>query len=51
MPEILDSLVSQLMAKGKSKAEAYAIATSALQKAGRLSKATPKRKKKGVVKK
>jgi len=48
VPKILDRLVSQLKAKGKSKDAAYAIATSSLQKSGNLkkgsSKATPKGK-------
>ena len=38
MPQILERLVSQLMAKGKPKAQAYAIATSTLQKSGVLDK-------------
>ena len=40
MPKILDRLVSQLEAKGKSKKSAYAIATSQLQKSGNLKKGT-----------
>jgi hypothetical protein len=36
MPKILDRLVGQLEAKGKSKSSAFAIATSALQKSGNL---------------
>lgn len=51
MPKILDRLVSQLKAKGKSKSAAFAIATSALQKSGNLKKgstqATAKGKKRG----
>lgn len=51
MPKILERLVSQLQAKGKSKQAAYAIATSALQKSGNLkkgsNKATEKGKKRG----
>ena len=53
MPKILDRLVSQLKAKGKSKDAAYAIATSSLQKSGNLkkgsSKATPKGKRRGKM--
>lgn len=53
MPKILERLVSQLMAKGKSKKAAYAIAVSALQKSGNLKKgskkATPKGKKRGKM--
>lgn len=51
MPKILDRLVGQLQAKGKSKSAAFAIATSALQKAGNLkpgsTKATAKGAKRG----
>lgn len=47
MPAILDRLVNQLIAKGKSKSSAYAIATSALQKSGNLKKGTQKATKKG----
>tara|TARA_R110000851_G_scaffold166275_4_gene311542 strand:+ start:3029 stop:6835 length:3807 start_codon:yes stop_codon:yes gene_type:complete len=39
-PEILDRLVQQLMAKGKSKDAAYAIANASLQKNGVLKKGT-----------
>ena len=53
MPKILDRLVKQLMAKGKSKKAAYAIAVSSLQKSGNLkkgsSKATAKGKKRGKM--
>lgn len=53
MPAILERLVSQLRAKGKSKSVAYAIATSALQKSGNLKKgsteATAKGKKRGAM--
>lgn len=53
MPAILERLVSQLRAKGKSKSAAFAIATSALQKAGDLkkgsSKATPKGARRGKM--
>ena len=53
MPKILERLVSQLKAKGKSSSAAYAIATSTLQKAGDLqkgsTKATPKGLKRGKM--
>lgn len=48
MPKILERLVSQLQAKGKSKSSAYAIATSALQKSGNLKKGTQKATAKGT---
>lgn len=48
MPAILDRLVSQLRAKGKSKQAAFAIATSTLQKAGDLKKGTQKATAKGT---
>jgi hypothetical protein len=51
MPKILDRLVSQLMKDGKTRAQAYAIAVSQLQKSGNLKKgsteATEKGKKRG----
>lgn len=51
MPKILERLVSQLKAKGKSASAAYAIATSTLQKSGNLKKnsteATAKGKRRG----
>lgn len=53
MPKILERLVSQLRAKGKSKSAAFAIATSTLQKAGDLKKgsnqATAKGKRRGAM--
>tara|TARA_R100000750_G_C2283752_1_gene72236 strand:- start:98 stop:361 length:264 start_codon:yes stop_codon:yes gene_type:complete len=52
MPAILDRLVSQLMAKGKTKSAAYAIATAALKKSGNLNskgKATAKGKRRGKM--
>lgn len=53
MPAILERLVKQLRAKGKSKSAAYAIATSALQKSGNLKKgttqATAKGKRRGAM--
>lgn len=53
MPKILDRLVSQLKANGKSEKAAYAIAVSGLQKSGNLKKgsteATAKGKKRGKM--
>ena len=53
MPAILERLVSQLQAKGKSKSSAFAIATAALQKSGNLKRgtqqATSKGKKRGAM--
>ena len=53
MPAILERLVSQLKAKGKSEQAAYAIATAALQRSGNLKKgtreATPKGKRRGAM--
>jgi len=53
MPKILDRLVSQLQAKGKSKKSAFAIATAVLQRSGNLKKgtqkATSKRKRRGAM--
>jgi hypothetical protein len=48
MPAILERLVKQLQAKGKSKSSAFAIATSALQRAGDLKKGTQKATSKGA---
>lgn len=48
MPAILERLVSQLKAKGKSEQAAYAIATSALQKSGNLKKGSNKPTAKGT---
>lgn len=48
MPAILDRLVKQLKAKGKSTSSAFAIATSVLQKRGLLKKGTQKATAKGV---
>lgn len=48
MPAILERLVKQLRAKGKSESSAYAIATSALQKSGNLKKGTQKATSKGT---
>lgn len=53
MPKILERLVSQLKAKGKSSKAAYAIATSTLQKHGDLKKGstqpTSKGKRRGAM--
>lgn len=53
MPAILNRLVSQLKAKGKSDQAAHAIAVSVLQKSGNLKKgsteATTKGKKRGAM--
>lgn len=48
MPKILDRLVGQLEAKGKSKSSAFAIATSALQKSGNLKPGTQEPTAKGA---
>lgn len=48
MPAILERLVKQLKAKGKSVSAAYAIATSTLQRAGNLKKGTQEATAKGV---
>lgn len=42
MPKVLDKLVNKLQKSGKSESSAYAIATSALQKSGKLKKGTRK---------
>ena len=42
MPKILENLVKKLLSKGKSKSAAYAIATSQLQKTGKLKPKTNK---------
>lgn len=47
MPKILERLVSQLKAKGKSESAAYAIATKALQRSGNLKKGTQEATAKG----
>lgn len=53
MPAILERLVNQLQAKGKSKSSAYAIATAVLQRSGNLKKgsqqATSKGKRRGAM--
>ena len=47
MPAILERLVRQLRAKGKSESSAYAIATATLQRSGNLKKGTQKATAKG----
>lgn len=47
MPKILDRLVKQLMDKGKTRSQAYAIATASLQKSGNLKKGTQEATAKG----
>jgi len=53
MPRILDEAVRKIRARGKSRSSAYAIATSALQRAGDLKKggneATAKGKRRGKM--
>lgn len=48
MPKILEAAVKKIKKTGKSLSSAYAIATSALQKAGELKKGTNKATKKGL---
>jgi len=48
LPKILERLVSQLKAKGKSEKSAYAIATSALQRSGNLKPGTQAATAKGT---
>lgn len=47
MPKVLEDRVKALEAKGKPKSQAYAIATSSLQKEGKLKKGTQKVTRKG----
>ena len=47
MPAILDRLVKQLKAKGYNESSAFAIATSSLQRTGRLKKGTNRATVKG----
>ena len=52
MPAILERLVKQLIADGKTKSVAYAIATASLKKSGNLDskgKVTPKGVKRGAM--
>lgn len=46
MPKILEDRVQALMRKGMSKQRAYAIATSSLQKEGKMQKGSQKLKRK-----
>lgn len=48
MPKILERLVRQLKAKGKSDQAAHAIAVSALQKSGNLKKGSTEATSKGL---
>jgi hypothetical protein len=48
MPKILDRLVAQLMANGKSREAAYAIATKSLQRSGNLEAGSNKPTAKGI---
>ena len=48
MPKILDEAVKRIKAKGASTSSAYAMATSALQKAGELKKGSNKPTSKGI---
>ena len=48
LPKILERLVSQLKAKGKSEKSAYAIATAALQRSGNLKPGTQAATAKGT---
>lgn len=47
MPKVLEKRVDALRKKGMDKSKAYAIATSSLQKEGKLEKGTQKSTKKG----
>jgi hypothetical protein len=49
MPKILDAAVKRIKAKGASTSSAYAMATSALQKAGELKKGHNTPTKKGIA--
>lgn len=46
MPKVLEKRVKALKGKGMDESKAYAIATSSLQKEGKLKKGTNKLKKK-----
>lgn len=48
MPKILDRLVKQLKAKGMPTSNAYAVATSTLQRAGDLKKGSTEPTPKGI---
>jgi uncharacterized protein YoaH (UPF0181 family) len=45
MPKILEDRVTALMRKGMSRSKAYAIATAALQKEGKMQKGSQKLKR------
>lgn len=47
MPKVLEDRVQALMRKGMSKERAYAIATSSLQKEGKMEKGSQKLTNKG----
>lgn len=47
MPKIVEDLAKKIQKSGKSKSAAYAIATSAMQKQGKLKKGTQELTKKG----
>lgn len=49
MPKLLERLVSQLQGKGMPKSQAFAVATSQLQKAGDLKKGSQTLTGKGMV--
>jgi hypothetical protein len=51
MPKILENLVNKLQAKGRSKSSSYAIATSQLQKSGKLKPGTQELTHKGKKRK
>lgn len=47
MPKIVEDLAKKIQKTGKSKSAAYAIATAAMQKQGKLKKGTQQLTKKG----
>jgi hypothetical protein len=47
VPKIVEDLAKKIQKTGKSKSAAYAIATSAMQKQGKLKKGTQELTKKG----
>jgi len=47
MPKILEDRVAALMKQGKSRSQAYAIATASLQKEGKMEKGSQKLTSKG----
>lgn len=50
MPKILEDRVQALMRQGKSRSQAYAIATASLQKEGKMEKGSQKLTSKGKKK-